>query len=537
MISGDFTITQKVVITSDYDANLQVGQLCGNFLCLMFPYEASTEANWWIPSVILERKIYKGSPTGYNRLYATYQTESGAIADYISFTANTFWWQIVRSGSTITANCSSNGITYTPLKQFTDCATSPVVIQVISYTTDDGYDHEGYTDDLITSFTGTSTCYSNSLPKTAITDFALADNTSTAGTSTIALGYGYGAWIADTDESTPQSSECDGNVRGAYTTTTSSSVYDVLGGISNSVTAICLSDDAKAITSTAGAGELIVSTSDGMSVVDLTDDSLENYFTEDNEIGYGGILLDDDVNDIVWGSSVFIATNSGGMWATLNSDPPANGTTYVHNHNGDMVNISTDTPTEADYHHSELYRRAVVNGSGYQVLKNDGFGGLGAVVDFPWTATGKISYFDTTANDTDDQYIYKWIHKDNSGNASSGDPQSAYIDDPLVDTVSACDPDDFSTARTRTRAVVVNVSASSGSLTDVEDAVEWIKIKEGSGSSYDDVPYQRYESGKNYNFCLSSGTGVKTLWVRAYSQSYRYDATGASDKSCTIELV
>ncbi|HPQ70343.1 MAG TPA: hypothetical protein PKW95_14540, partial [bacterium] len=539
MISGDFTITQKVVITSDYDANLQNGQQCGNQLTIFFPHEASTEANWWIPSAILERRVYKGSPTGFNRLYATYQTESGSTSNYISYTPNTFWWRIVRSGSTITLFYSDAGETFLQLAQFTDCATSPGLIQVIGYSTDDGYDHESYSDDLTTLFAGANTCYSNSLPTTAIADYALAAGTSAAGTTTAVLGFDTGVWLADTDESNPIESEDGGNLRGAYTSASGGGLFGILAGASNAVSAVACSANARMVVGAgaAGAGSFVAATADGISAIDLGNDSLLKHLSVDYAIGEGQPLVGDEVHCLTRCGSFAYGTSAGGGWFEPDAIAVADDTLNGRHFAGDKVSLAWATPVETDWLYSRLYRRGLFTGSGlWQQLKADGFGGSGTAIVFDGTEDGSLAYYDTSI-DTDDHYEYKVTQIDEAGNESAGATFAAYCDEPVIAAVTIRDPSTGESGTTSSRGVLVEVVGHSGPDSQAPHAVECIQIKEGAASSYTNSPFLRYAEGASYPFTLSELNGSKTLYVRGYSQAGAADMTGASDGSASITLL
>jgi len=304
--AGDFDVSQKCAIASNYDVDLQTGRQCGNYMTIRFPHEASATANWWRTSVELERRVVKGS---YNRLYAHINTEAGHTESYVSFTPNTWWWRIVRSGSTITTYYKSTlGDPWTLLKQFTGCATSPVLVQCTGYTTDDGYDHESSFDDLTWTRAVDGTAYAAELPAAAIVDLAIAPGTSEAGTDTLGLAFADGsAWLVDTDQSVPRESEGGGYAHPL-------DVHDA--------TAIGLTADAKADTSGdgggAGAGRAAVGTIAGIAIVDLTDDSL---YAQLNTASYPP-LVDDGVVALQLAGSWFYATGSGGGWVDAEGEIP-----------------------------------------------------------------------------------------------------------------------------------------------------------------------------------------------------------------------
>ncbi len=536
MFAGDFDVSLKCVITSD-SANLATGRMAGNSLTIFFPQEASAASNWWRTYVNLERRILKGS---FNRLYTTYATEATTDQYNVDFTPTTWWWRIARVGGAITTYYKqSMEASWTQFHQFTGGATSPGLIELVFYTDDAAYNHEGCFDDLATGWSGLSSCYSSALPKEKIADFAPAPGTSVAGTTTAVLGFGAGVWLADTDESSHTASEDGGNLRGAYTSASGGGLFPVLAGSSDAATAVACTTNAKMIvgTSMSGAGSFVAATAAGISAIDLSDDSLAKHLSADYAIGEGQPLVGDQVHCLTRCGSYAYGASAGGGWfepdATAVADTILNGRHFA----GDKVSLAWATPVEADWLYSRLYRRGLFAGSGaWQQLKADGFGGGGAAIAFDGTEDGSLAYYDTSI-DTDDHYEYKVTQVDEAGNESTGATFAAYCDEPVIAAVTIRDPSTGETGTTSSRGVLVEVVGHSGPDSRAPHAVECIQIKEGAASSYTNSPFMRYAEGASYPFTLSENNGSKTVYVRGYSQAGEADMTGASDGSASITLL
>jgi len=408
----------------------------------------------------------------------------------------------------------------------------------VIYSDDSVYDHEGYYDDLTSGWSGFSSCYSSALPREKIVDFALAAGTSVAGTTTAVLGFGVGMWLADTDESSHTTSEDGGYVRGAYTTASGHGLFPVLAGTSDAITAVACTTNAKMTVGpdVDGHGSFVAATTDGVSAVDLSDDSLWKHLSVDYAVGEGQPLVGDEVHCLTRCGSYAYGASAGGGWfepdAMAVADPVLNGRHFA----GDKVSLAWATPVETDWLYSRLYRRGVFGGSGvWQQLKTDGFGGSGAAIVFTGEEDGSLAYYDTSI-DADDHYEYKVTQVDEAGNESAGALFAAYCDEPAIAAVTIRDPSTGSTASTSSRGVLVEVSGHSGPASRAPHAIECLQIKEGAASSYTNSPFLRYAEGARYPFTLSELNGSKTLYVRGYSQAGAADMTGASDGSASITL-
>ena len=475
-------------------------------------------ASTLVPLATVERRYYRESDADQHvvRRWAT-----GEAADEAACTDDTLWIRLERIGAELRVGWrAGDGGPFSYMGSYTDRPTTPVKVYLEVECNIGGYQHVAHVIELQTGW-ASDTAY-NGMPPTAIRALELSAGTSQAETTTVFAGFGSGLWGADTDESTPGQSEAAGVLHGAYRAT--GGAYNIIHGASSTVDAlVCTPDAALNFVGRSGVGAVGVGTPNGLTVINLIDDTAQFGFDETT----GQPLVDDDLVCLSlngdWG--IYGTANGGGAIRPDGDSPSDAGLTLV-GVNGFEAVLGWTKPTEPDWHHSLLYRQT---GSGaFDVLKTDGFGGYGSVVRFDAAdQAGRLSFFDTLITSLG-RYTYKVTQVDECGNESTGVTNVLFIDTPRVTGVIAQDPDTGSASVTGKRGVYVNVAADSGNASgNIVGAVDTVRIRE-QGQAWLTAPRSRFAGDMNYPFVLSAGAGIKTIEALAYSQSGLFGAAAST---------
>ena len=366
-------------------------------------------------------------------------------------------------------------------------------------------------------------------------------NTSSNDSTTLLAGASSGVTGADTNEDSanPGTDEYLGSGGGWYNATGGGvGVYGVLQGTDDNVVAVAASPAAKLNFGLGGAGAFAASTSDGITVVDLSDNTQWFALNESSNQP----LVDNDQQSLFYiaptaslvlhgaGSYVYGAA-AGGGWVEPDDVAPADVDLELRAINEDETLLGWNMPSEADWTYSKLARAK--NGGAYSTLQDDGTWGAGSDYEFDDddAFADTLSFYDVSIA-ADGRYTYRIRQYDEAANVSDGSTADALIDEPVMVNVSLSDYDGGSTSSTANRGVIVECVGNSGDdSTNVVHGVEDIQIRE-QGQNWADQPTQGYESGKEYDFTLSSGNGSKTVEVRGWSQGGKY----GSAKSDSITL-
>ncbi len=486
------------------------GQYAAARLRIGFPRAAGT--NW----VSIERRRYRASGVDCNVVRCA---ANEAAPEETTVTDNTLWLRISRldRDAVVGWRLADSG-PFSAMRTYTDRPTTPVAVYLEVECNVGGHQQFAYVAELQTDWAD-GTAYQG-LPGTALTALAANAATSDAGTSTLFAGFAAGLWGVDTDERTPRKSEAGGTVRGAYAA--SGGAYNVLAGTANEIRALHSADGAITTTAAAGAGTVAAGTADGLTIIDLSDDSRAFAFDTASAQPLAG-----DVVQMLHaaGGALVYGTATGGGWLLPDAGAPAETSLSLAASGAMSVLLGWTRPADEDWSHALLYRQT--GDDDFALLRTDGFGGSGEVVRFTDADhAGRLSFYDRLADYQ--RYTYRVTQVDESGNESAGVTDVAYLDTPRITTLVARDPDTGSASVTGRRGVLVTVAADSGPDSGhVADAVAGVRIHE-AGHPWSTVPRSSYGATLAYPLVLSAGAGEKTIEAVAYAAGGLFGETASA---------
>lgn len=394
------------------------------------------------------------------------------------------------------------------LATYTDMPTGPVAMELYAYQYGGDDDFNIDVTDIEAGGYAAGTVH-NTLPAKAITDVAVAAETSSSDSSTVFVACDGEVYAVDTDEYPAGEAEPDGAV---YAISAGETVYEKLA---------CTSD--AAWPGGQGAGYVMASHDGGIDHYDLDSVLAPGVeFTFSMTGGYPMVDHDTAVIASVEGGEAFVyGTDDGAGWIEPDRLPPDDTDVEVWE-DGTDVWLGWRVPDDLDYDHTTVARRK--NGGDWASLGESGWG-AGAAVVFDENHDGLHDHLTSLELG---KYEFLVQHADETGNFSEGTIVPALVDHPHVTSVTIND----GASTTSANGVSVTVSCHSGAASGAEsDQAHYVQFRE-PGQLWG--AKRRFAADAAYDVCLGSELGSHTVEARVFSRGELVSDNTGSD---TITLV